>query len=79
MAESGHNCADLPQDEQQTQAFLVLDSWAGRSYHPVEILGETPKKYRVRILSPDGVRLPRYRYAALGDVVLVPKTAITYR
>lgn len=52
---------------------LLIDSWAGRSRHPVEIVGETPKKYRVKLL--EKARLPGKRCES-GDIVLVPKTAV---
>ncbi len=57
------------------RAVLALDSWAGRTEHPVEIVGETPKRYRVRILE-DWLILPSKRVAERGDVVLVPKYAV---
>lgn len=55
---------------------LVLDTWAGRRYYAVEIVGETPKKARIRILTPGGVMLPGRRYVNCGETVLVPKHAI---
>jgi len=52
---------------------ICVDGWAGRREYPVEIVGETPKRYRVKVLSD--ARLPRgIRHA--GDVVLVPKTSV---
>lgn len=53
---------------------LALDGWAGIRHIPVEILGETPKRYRVRLCND--ARLPGGREKKKGDVVLVPKTAI---
>lgn len=42
----------------------------------VEIVSETPKRYRVKLL--DNGRLPgRCRYGNTGDVILVPKSAVT--
>lgn len=55
---------------------LVLDTWAGRRYHAVELVGQTPKKARVRILTPDGIMLPGHRYVHCGETVLVPKHAV---
>ena len=55
-------------------AYLVLDSWAGRERIPVEIVGETPKRYRVRLLAD--ALLPSRRHCAAGDVVLVPRYAV---
>lgn len=54
--------------------YLALDGWAGIRHIPVEILGETPKRYRVRLCND--ARLPGGREKKKGDVVLVPKTAI---
>ena len=56
--------------------YIVLDTWAGRRYYAVEVVGETPKKFRVRVLTPGGVMLPGRRYVNCGETVLVPKTAI---
>ncbi|WP_146052298.1 hypothetical protein [Diaphorobacter sp. LR2014-1] len=56
---------------------IVLDTWAGRRYYAVEVMGETPKKARVRILTPGGVMLPGRRYANCNDIVLVPKHALS--
>ena len=55
---------------------LVLDTFAGRRYYAVEIVGQTPKKIRVRILAAGGVMLPGRRYVHCGDAVLVPKHAV---
>jgi hypothetical protein len=55
---------------------LALESWAGRSYYPCEVLGETPTKYRIKLLAKDGVMLPGKCYAACGQVVTVPKHAV---
>ena len=57
-----------------SNAKLLLDGWAGRSEHPVEVVEETPKRYRVKLLCD--VRLPSRREGKAGDVVLVPKHAI---
>lgn len=54
--------------------YLALQGWGGLLLYPVEILGETPKRYRVRLC--DDARLPGGRKKKKGDVVLVPKTAI---
>lgn len=55
---------------------IVLDTWAGRRYYAVEVVGETPKKFRVRILTANGITLPGRRFVEFDDVVLVPKHAI---
>ena len=55
-------------------AKLRLDSWAGREYVPVMIVGETPKRYRIRLLRD--ALLPSRRQCKAGDVVSVPKYAV---
>lgn len=57
------------------KGILHLDDWAGRRRVPVEVVGETPKRYRVRVLEDCG--LPSRRRARSGDVVLVPRYAVT--
>lgn len=58
------------------QASLLLDSWAGRREVPIEVLGETPKRYRVRLLSD--AMLPRRGHIQAGEIVLVPKHAVSF-
>jgi len=53
---------------------LVLTGWHGRSEVPVVVIGDTPKRYRVRLLAD--TRLPSRRRGTTGDEVLVPKTAV---
>ncbi|MEW5891342.1 MAG: hypothetical protein AB1768_20455 [Pseudomonadota bacterium] len=60
-----------------TAKCIVLDTWAGRRYYAVEVVGETAKKTRVKVLTPGGVMLPGRRYAHCGDIVLVPKHALS--
>ncbi len=55
---------------------IMLDTWAGRRYYAVEVIGETPKKARVRVLTPGGIMLPNRRYIQHDEIVLVPKKAI---
>ena len=58
---------------------VVLDTWAGRRYYAVEVVGETPHKARVRVLTPGGIMLPGRRYVQFGEIVLVPKHAVEHR
>ncbi len=55
---------------------IAIDSWAGRRYYPVSIVGETPKRFRVRVLADGGIPLPSRRYAAHGEIIAVPKYAV---
>lgn len=54
-------------------AVLILNTYAGRREYPILIIGETPKKFRVKILSQTNVILPGRRIANYGDIILVPK------
>ena len=53
---------------------LLLDGWAGRRRVPVEVLSETPTRYRVRL--EQGAMLPRRGYCDAGTVLLAPKHAV---
>lgn len=55
------------------QATLCLNSWAGRIEHPVEVIKETPRRYKIRLL--EDALLPSGRKRA-GSEVYVPKCAI---
>ena len=55
---------------------IALDTWAGRRYYAVEVVGETLTKTRIRVLTPGGVMLPNRRYVQCGEITLVPKHAI---
>lgn len=55
---------------------LHLDGYSGRSSTRVEIIGETPKRYRVRAITQTRTA-GRLVYLEPGQVALVPKRAIT--
>lgn len=55
---------------------LGVNSWAGLIWTKVEIVGETPKRFRVRMLKE--TKIPGSVLQA-GDEALVPKTAIRFR
>lgn len=57
-------------------ATIALDSWAGRYRVSVHVIGETPKRYRVRWL--EHANIPARRTVAPGDVTLVPKHAVRF-
>ena len=58
-----------------TTGTLHIEGWAGRLDIPVEVIGETPKKLRVRLLQ--GVMLQGKRRGQANEIVLVPKSAVT--
>jgi len=62
------------------RGVLMIDGWGGRSYQPVVVEAETPKRYRVRAVG-DRLRLPSHggrgvRIVFRSGTVLVPKTAV---
>ena len=58
------------------QGVLHTQSWAGRSETPVMVVGETPKKYRIRAITD--TRLGgRGRVCVAGETALVPKHSVT--
>jgi hypothetical protein len=60
----------------ERNALLWLDGWAGRSSVPVIVIGETPKRYRIKTLRR--TRLGgRNRWLTAGATALVPKRAVT--
>lgn len=48
--------------------YMFLDSWAGRTKHPVRVLKETPKRYKVELLE-DCMK------GKTGKVIYIPKYA----
>ena len=57
------------------KAVLCLNGWEGRTETSVEIVGETPKRYRIR--ASKRVKLAgRNRWLEIGKTALVPKYAV---
>lgn len=63
----------------ERRGLLVIDGWEGRTYQPVVIEGETPKRFRVRAVN-ESLRLPSrgrgVRIILRSGTVLVPKSAV---
>jgi hypothetical protein len=60
--------------------WLHLDGWEGRTKQPVKVVGQTPKRYRIKPEGDIPVRLAgRSRSVRPGETVLVPKYAVTKR
>jgi hypothetical protein len=58
-------------------AYLCLDGWEGRTEEQVQLIGETPKRYR--IVCDRRIKLAgAHRWLEIGKDVLVPKTAIRF-
>ena len=58
-----------------TSGFLLMDRWGGRTETLIEIIGETPKRYRIKAITRTKVG-GRYRWLEPGETRLVPKTAV---
>ena len=59
------------------RAYLCFDDRAGRREEPVEIIGESPKRYR--IVAARRIRLAgRGRWLEIGKDALVPKSAVRF-
>jgi hypothetical protein len=55
--------------------LLVLEGWEGSSVQSVAVIGMTPHRFRIQALTR--TRLAgRGRYLEIGEVALVPKTAV---
>ena len=58
-------------------AYLCTDGWAGRNEQACIVIGETPKKYRIRAVMR--TRMPgRCRWLYTGETALVPKSAVRF-
>lgn len=65
-------------DELERKAWLHTMSFAGSVKTPILVVGETPKRYRVRLV--ERTKLPgREKWGAAGDVVLVPRSSVSFR
>jgi hypothetical protein len=60
-------------------AWLHLDGWAGATKQAVMVVGETPKRYRIRAVDGEAVRLAGRRRISQAETALVPKHAVTRR
>jgi len=56
--------------------YLNLNSWGGLSSYRIEVIGETPKRFRIQAITKTKVA-GRQRWLKPGDTTLVPKHAIT--
>ena len=54
----------------------MLDTWAGRLLIPDEVIGETPRRFRVRLLKAANLPGRPWRHFEAGAEALVPKYAI---
>ena len=62
------------QSENGQTVYLCLEGWAGRRMVPAILVGQTAKRFRIRLA--EGTNLPGGRWARAGQIVLVPKWAV---
>lgn len=61
---------------ERTEAYLHVATYGGNLCQRVEVIGMTPKKYRIRAI--ERTRLGgRCRWIYAGETALVPKSAVT--
>lgn len=65
----------MTSDDSKRYAWVAFDGWSGRRRVRVEVVGETPKCYRVRMIERTK-RTGRNRWLEAGTETLVPGTAI---
>lgn len=58
-------------------AYLCIDGYAGRQEQACIVIGETPKKYRIRAVMR--TKLGGARWLYVGETALVPKTAVRFQ
>jgi hypothetical protein len=56
--------------------YVFTNSWAGLNRYPIELVKETPKRYRVKLL--EACRLPHHGNLEAGAIVLVPKDSVRW-
>lgn len=62
---------------EESYAEFGQQGWHGITWTPCVVIGETPKRYRVRLTQ--ACRLPgRMRYGGVGEIVLMPKSAVRF-
>lgn len=56
--------------------YLLMDGWAGRTEQAVMVIGETPKKFRIKAVMR--TKLGGARWIYTGETALVPKHAVRF-
>jgi len=59
-------------------AEVGTNGWAGVAWHPVEVIAETPKRYRVRGRGGQAITIAANRRLRAGQSTLVPKYAVRF-
>lgn len=76
MSATTETRTDTPGSVQRIVSLHVvaIETWAGRRTHPVQIVGDTKTRYRIKALA--SMMLPGKRFVREGEIVLVPKHAV---
>ena len=61
----------------QRDAWLLLEGWAGNTEQACLVIGETPKRYRIKAIARTKLG-GRCRWIYAGETALVPKQAIRF-
>jgi hypothetical protein len=64
------------ENEAPRTGYLNLNGWGGVTSRKVEIVGETPKRLRIRAIERTKLA-GRRRWIQAGETALVPKYAVT--
>lgn len=59
------------------QAYICMDGWGGRTEQAVLVIGETPKRYRIKAVMRTKLA-GRSRWIYVGETALVPKHAVRF-
>ncbi len=59
-------------------ARLGLVGWYGVTWDPIEVVGETPTRWRIRAIERTWLA-GRCRWLEAGETTLVPKHAVRFR
>ncbi len=69
---------DVARTSDKRLAIVATDGWAGRIEHPVVVIGETPKRYRVESRDGKAYTFAANRRLAAGASMLIPKRAVRF-
>ena len=59
-------------------AEVGTSGWAGIAWHPITVIGETPKRYRITSRDGKPITFAADRRLAAGESMLVPKHAVRF-
>lgn len=69
---------NTPLTSDERLAEVGTNSWAGLVWHPVKVIGETSKRFRITTRGDEPVVFGANRRLAAGASMLVPKRAVRF-